>query len=117
MVASGGATDVAALLDALEQLRPGGTGTDIDGALTLAEAAFDQQHARQVLVISDGALPPAAARTIAAPLDWQQVGDDQPNRAIVAFAARPAGANVQVYARAANFGATPIQHQHRAVWR
>ena len=60
-------------------------------------------------MLSDGALPPAAARTVGAPLDWQQVGDDQPNRAIVAFAARPAGANVQVYARAANFGATPIQ--------
>jgi hypothetical protein len=109
VVASASAADVAVLLDALEQLRPGGTGADIDGALTLAEAAFDQQHARQVLVISDGALPPAPERTLAAPVDWQQVGDDQPNRAIVAFAARPAGANVQVYARAANFGPTPIR--------
>jgi Ca-activated chloride channel family protein len=109
VVASGGAGDLATLLEALDQLRPGGTGANLDGALTLAEAAFDQQRARQVLVISDGALPPAPERTIAAPLDWQQVGDDQPNRAIVAFAARPAGANVQVYARAANFGATPIQ--------
>jgi hypothetical protein len=90
-------------------LQPGGTGTDIAGALTLAEAAFDQQHARQLLVISDGALPPARVRTLAAPLDWQQVGSDQANRAIVAFAARPSGANVQVYARAANFGPTPIQ--------
>jgi Ca-activated chloride channel homolog len=109
VVASASAADVAVLLEALEQLRPGGTGADIDGALTLAEAAFDQQHARQVLVISDGALPPGDARTVAAPLDWQQVGDDQPNRAIVAFAARPTGANVQVYARAANFGPTPIR--------
>jgi len=108
-VVASGAGDPTALLAALDQLRPGGTGTDMDGALTLAEAAFDQQHARQVLVLSDGALPPAAARMIAAPLDWQQVGDEQPNRAIVAFAARPNGANVQVYARAANFGATPIQ--------
>jgi len=109
VVASAHATDVSALLEALDQLRPGGTGTDLNGALTLAEASFDQQHARQVLVISDGALPPASERTVAAPLDWQQVGDDQPNRAIVAFAARPAGANVQVYARAANFGPTPIR--------
>ena len=108
-VVASGAGDPTALLAALDQLRPGGTGTDMDGALTLAEAAFDQQHARQVLVLSDGALPPAAARTVAAPLEWQQVGDEQPNRAIVAFAARLTGANVQVYARAANFGATPIQ--------
>src|SRR5262249_5601971 len=41
--------------------------------------------------------------------DWQQIGSDLPNRAIVAFAARGAGANVQVYARAANYGPTPIQ--------
>jgi hypothetical protein len=108
-VVATGAGDPTALLDALDRLRPGGTGTDMNGALTLAEAAFDQHRARQVLVLSDGALPPAAERTIAAPLDWQQVGDDQPNRAIVAFAARPSGANVQVYARAANFGPTPIQ--------
>src|SRR5262245_20050158 len=52
VVASASATDVSALLGALDQLRPGGTGTDLSGALTLAEAAFDQQHARQVLVIS-----------------------------------------------------------------
>ncbi len=108
-VVASGTGDSATLLEALDQLRPGGTGTDMAGALTLAEAAFDQQHARQVLVLSDGALPPAAARTVAAPLDWQQVGDEQPNRAIVAFAARSTGANVQVYMRAANFGATPIQ--------
>lgn len=108
-VIASGTGDPTVLLDALDQLRPGGTGTDMTGALTLAEVAFDQQHARQVLVLSDGALPPAAARTVAAPLDWQQIGDEQPNRAIVAFAARLTGANVQVYARAANFGATPIQ--------
>ena len=63
-VVASGTGDPAALLDALGQLRPGGTGTDMAGALTLAEAAFDQQHARQVLVLSDGALPPSAARTI-----------------------------------------------------
>jgi hypothetical protein len=109
VVASGGVADVAGLQAALDQLRPGGTGADLAGALTLAEAAFDQQRDRQVLVISDGALPPAPERTVAAPLDWQQVGSDQPNRAIVAFAARPSGANIQVYARAANYGPTPIQ--------
>jgi Ca-activated chloride channel homolog len=108
-VVASGTGDPAGLLGALGRLQPGGTGTDIAGALTLAEAAFDQQRARQLLVISDGALPPAEARAVAAPLDWQQVGSDQANRAIVAFAARPSGANVQVYARAANFGPTPIQ--------
>src|SRR5689334_11991367 len=58
VVASGGAADVAGLQQALDELRPGGTGADLAGALTLAEAAFDKQRDRQVLVISDGALPP-----------------------------------------------------------
>src|SRR5690349_18186769 len=49
VIASGSAGDLDILLAALDQLRPGGTGTDVDGALTLAEAAFDQQRARRVL--------------------------------------------------------------------
>ena len=118
VVASGGAGDVAALLAALDQLRPGGTGTDMAGALTLAEAAFDQQRARQVLVLSDGALPPPRPRrTVAAPLDWQQVGDDQPNRAIVAFAARPCGRECAGLCPRRELRPDADSDQHAAVWR
>lgn len=112
IVASGGAADLARLLAAVDQLRPGGTGTDIDGALTLAEAALDPDRRRAIVVITDGSLPEqsaAAPRTLSAELDWQQVGDEAPNRAIVAFAARPWGGNLQVYARAANYAQAPAE--------
>ncbi len=105
IVAAGGADELAGLLAALDQLRPGGTGTDLAGALTLAEAALDPQYSRSILVLTDGALtpalPPDAGQSM--PLEWRLVGSDQPNRAIVAFAARPWGANLQVYARIANY--------------
>jgi hypothetical protein len=104
IVASGGAGDAAVLAAALGQLRPGGTSTDLDAALTLAEAALDPQLARRLVVITDGALPEQAPRAVAAPLEWLQVGGERPNRAVVAFAARPWGGRVQVYARIANFG-------------
>ena len=108
VVASGGAGDIAALTAALGELQPGGAGTDIAGALTLAEASFDQQLRRQIVVLTDGALPPSAIQPLDTPLDWQQVGGNQSNRAIIAFAARPWGANLQVYARVANYGSTPF---------
>lgn len=112
IVASGGAADLAGLLAAVDQLRPGGTGTDIDGALTLAEAALDPDRRRAIVVITDGSLPEQSAappRTLSAELDWQQVGDEAANRAIVAFAARPWGGNLQVYARAANYAPVPAE--------
>jgi hypothetical protein len=113
LVAQGGAADVAGLLAAVDGLRPGGDGFDLDGALTLAEASFAKDARRQIVVITDGASPQppegTPARALSASLDWQQVGGDAPNRAIVALAARPWGGNVQVYARAANYGPTPLR--------
>jgi hypothetical protein len=112
VVAAGDGGDVAGLLAAVDRLRPGGTGFDLDGALTLAEAAFERDLRREIVLVTDGATPepPAGtpARALSAALDWQAVGDDAPNRAIVAFASRPWGANVQVYARAANYGPSQI---------
>jgi hypothetical protein len=109
VVASGGRADLAGLLAALDSLKPGGAGADLPGALTLAEAAFDGPRSRQIMVLTDGGPQAASAplpTRLAAALDWQQIGNDQPNHAIVAFAARTWGANVQVYARAANYGPT-----------
>lgn len=104
IVASGGAGDAAALDAALGQLQPGGTGTNLDAALTLAEAALDPQLSRRVLVITDGAMQDQAPRAVAAPLEWVQVGDERPNRAITAFSTRSWGGRIHVYARVANFG-------------
>ncbi|MEN9935846.1 MAG: hypothetical protein RLZZ387_2425 [Chloroflexota bacterium] len=107
IVASGGAGDAAALVAAIDALEPGGTGTNLDAALTLAEAALDPQLSRQVVVITDAAMPEQTARAVAAPLEWAQVGGDRSNRAITTFAARPWSGKIQVYARVANYGGEP----------
>jgi Ca-activated chloride channel family protein len=111
VVASGGRAELAGLLAALDNLKPGGAGADLSGALALAEAAFDGPRPRQILVLTDDGAQAGGAplpTQLAAELDWQQIGADQPNHAIVAFAARTWGANVQVYARAANYGPAPF---------
>lgn len=104
IVASGGQAELANLLEAVDRLRAGSAGSDLASALTLAEAALDPQRSARMVVLTDGATPTIGSRTINAPVDWRQVGETQPNRAVVAFAARPFGNNLQVYARVANYG-------------
>lgn len=106
VLASGDAADAAGMSAALAALQPGGTGADLAGALTLAQAAFEGPRRRAIVVLTDGGPPAGAAlpASVAADLDWQQLGAGQPNHAIVALAARPWGGNLQVYARIANYG-------------
>jgi hypothetical protein len=113
VVTSGGPGEVAEMEAALGALQPGGTGADLDGALTLAEATLDTSRAAQIVVLTDGANPTLPSRTVAAPVEWQLVGGAQANRAIVAFAARPTGSVVQVYARVANYSPTPFSTELR----
>jgi hypothetical protein len=113
VVAEGGAGDLAALTTTLDQLRPGGDGSDLAGALTLAAAALDPQRERRIVAFSDGAVPVSSeatgsARAAEIAVDWQIIGSDQPNRAIVDFAMRPWGGKLQVYARIANYDAAPF---------
>ena len=107
LVAEGGAGDIATLAAALDRLRPGGDGADMAGALTLAQATLDPQREHRVVAISDRG--PAQADSAAAPADWLIVGDDQPNRALIGFAARPWGDRLEVYARAANYADAPFR--------
>jgi von Willebrand factor type A domain/Aerotolerance regulator N-terminal len=108
LVAEGGAGDIAALAARLDRLRPGGDGADMAGALTLAQATLDPQRERRVVAISDRG-PAQAGATADVPADWLVVGDDQPNRAIIGFAARPWGDRLQIYARAANYADAPFR--------
>jgi hypothetical protein len=108
LIAEGGAGDVATLVAALDRLRPGGDGADMAGALTLAQATLDPQRERRVVAISDRS-PAQAAVAANLPADWQIIGDSQPNRAIISFAARPWGDRLQVYARAANYADAPFR--------
>lgn len=113
---SGGADAVARLSAALDQLQPGGTGTDLAGALTLAETALQGRQAAQIIVLTDAALPAPQlaaleARPSALPITWTRVGEPLDNRAIVALAARPRSQSgpVQVYARVVNYGAASLR--------
>jgi hypothetical protein len=110
VLALGTGADLPTFLAALDAQQPGGTGTDLAGALTLAEAAFEGTARREMVVLTDNG--PASAvqlpASVPADLDWRQIGAAQPNRAIVALAARRWGANQQVYARVANYAPEPF---------
>ncbi|MCX7789111.1 MAG: VWA domain-containing protein [Chloroflexaceae bacterium] len=97
----------ARLVAALARLQPAGVGSDVAGALTLAEASLRGRPNPQIVVLTDAALAgELTARGATVPIRWETVGGDLDNRAIVAFASRPRpGAGlVQVYARAVNYG-------------
>ncbi len=114
VVASGAAGDLPLLEAALDGLRPGGTGAAMDEALTLAAGALDPQKPGRIVVLTDGSLPTPAARALPADVDWRTVGGgDAANRAVITFAARPLGATLQVYARVANYAASPFSGQLR----
>jgi hypothetical protein len=106
IVASG--EDPFVLTVALDTLQPGGVGVAINEALTLAEAALDPQFSRRIIVLTDGALPPQPVRDVAVPVEWVQIGSAIPNRAIIAFASRPWGSRIQVYARVASYDTAPF---------
>lgn len=109
VLATGTGADIPALLATLDTVQPGGTGTDFTGAFTLAQAAFAGQARREILVLTDnGPSTTGLPASVAAALSWQQIGTAQPNRAIVVLAARAWGAQVQVYARLANYAPTPF---------
>jgi hypothetical protein len=112
LVDAGGPDSAPRLIAALDALAPAGTGADIAGALTLAEAALQGRPDPRVVVITDAALPALAAqvdgRPLVVPVEWQSVGGPRANRAVVTLAARPRpGAGpIQVYARAVNYSST-----------
>lgn len=108
VISAGGAGDYAILDAALGRIQPGGTSADLEGALSLAKATLDPQYKRRIVMISDGAIPPLEPQEVNLPFEWRQVGNDQSNRAIIAFAARPWGAKLQVYARIANYSGAPF---------
>lgn len=116
LIESAGPEGVARLLAALEALSAAGTGSDLAGALTLAETALQGRPGARVLVLSDAALPQSqldalVARPAAVPVEWRNLGGAPDNRALVTLAARPRGANglTQVYARAVNYGEVPVR--------
>lgn len=102
------------LLAALEQVHAGGSGVDLQGALTLAEALHEPNRNGRIILLSDAALTvtPDPQQQVSMPVSWERVGDAEPNRAIVTFAAqsRSGGTSpVQVYARVVNYSEQSAQ--------
>lgn len=111
---SAGPAGADRLLAALDSLRPGGAGSDMAGALTLAAADMQGQAAGRAIVITDAALPTLDDQLRRAPQDlavsWEQVGSALPNRALLTLAARPqSGGLLQIYARAANYSGAAVR--------
>ena len=113
VISSGSASDQATLEAALRDLQPGGTIADLAPALALAEAALDTRQPGQIVVLTDGSAATPLSRSTVAPVIWQQLGSQQPNQAIIGFAARPAGGKIEVYARLANYSAAAFSGQLR----
>lgn len=111
---AGGPDSATRLIAALEGLSAAGTGVDLPAALTLAEAALQGRQGARIVVLTDAAIPAlaeSAGIAAAVPVEFQRVGGDSDNRAIVALAARPRSGSgpVQVYARAVNYGQAPLR--------
>lgn len=104
VIGSGMASDRVQLETVLRGLQPGGIIADLAPALALAEAALDTKQPGQIIVLTDVSATPPVARTTIVPVKWVQLGSEQDNRAIIGFAARPAGGKIEVYARVANYG-------------
>lgn len=116
VAAQAAAADKAGLLATLDQLRPGGTGTDLAAALHLANGVVDGGYDNQIVVLSDKALAPASRRdlpaSLAAPLMWPALGGQAGNQALLSVSSRRrADGQLAVFARVANFTNSPAERR------
>lgn len=105
----------------LDTLVPGGESTDIAGALILAQTLLNQPDEKgqpydttPIVVLSD-LTQPAEPIQIGHTLEWNRIGGNPGNRALVALAARPRGnrstSGYNVFARVANYGDSGLTTQ------
>ncbi|OAN48622.1 VWA domain-containing protein [Chloroflexus islandicus] len=110
LIDRGGSADAARLLAAVEQITIEGAGSDVTGALTIAETFLLDQPGARVVWLTDGAVPQPDLTTLRLPVQIEVLGTAQPNRAVVTLAARTGNAGaVHVYARLANHGNQPFR--------
>jgi len=111
LLTSGNATNRGQFFGALDKLQAEGIGTDIAGALTLAQVALQSfSQGKQIVVLSDLDQPSSLFQLVRAEdkVEWQRVGNKLENHALVAFAAQPRNqknraAGYTVYARVVNY--------------
>lgn len=101
----GSSAERSRLLAALAGVGVEGAGSDVSGAITIAETLLLDQPGARVVWLTDGALPPPNTMDLHLPLQIEVLGTAQPNRAVVALAARRGSSGaVYLYARLANYG-------------
>lgn len=111
LLASGGGGNQGELLAALDLVQPGGTGTNLNEALTLAGVTRQGSTAASEIVVVSDLDPP---QTDDLPLDalrWVRVGGTTQNQAIVVLATRPRRGTTpgyDVYARITNYDNQPV---------
>jgi hypothetical protein len=130
LLATGSVEQRGNLLAALDTLAIDGTGTDIAGGLTLAQAALEEEGGGRILILSDSALPELATALQDGPADlpllpqftveWVSVGGSLENQGIVSFAARARQNRdatertaAYVYARVANYSPNSLNTELR----
>ncbi|WP_322489203.1 VWA domain-containing protein [Chloroflexus sp.] len=114
LIDRGGSADAARLFAAIDQITVEGAGSDVTGALTIAETFLLNQPGARVIWLTDGALPQPDLTALRLPLQIEILGTAQSNRAVVTLAARTGNAGaVHVYARLANHGNQPFRDNVR----
>lgn len=110
--------DPAGLIPGLARLRPHAGEADLPRALALASHVVGERPGPRILVLTDGALDPAATEALAAcasgpvPCEVARVGGPADNVAITAFAARRypyARDKIEVLTEVVNLGDTPAK--------
>ncbi|MBW3658692.1 MAG: VWA domain-containing protein [Actinobacteria bacterium] len=106
LLSAGG--DPGTIRDALRKVRPTHGPADLVDALTLAAALERPGQSTVVHLLTDGAVPDAAAATLPAGTVVTAVGEDRPNLALSRLQAVPLGAGAsQVFVQVRNFGVLP----------
>lgn len=110
--------DPAGLVPSLQRLRPRHGEADLSRALALAGHVVGERPGPRILVLTDGALDPAAVGAVTActegpiPCEVARVGGPADNVAITAFAARRypyARDKIEVLTEVRNLGDTPVK--------
>lgn len=115
LLITGGSANRANLLAATDQLTASGTGTDLNGALTLANVVREQASVpadpanRQIVIVSD-LDPPQELALPPEQVQWVRVGGATNNQAIVVLSAQARRAGTpgyDVYIRVTNYDLQP----------
>jgi Ca-activated chloride channel homolog len=100
---------VSRVLDQVQTVRAGATGSALREALALGEAALDRSLPADFYILTDGDFPELALDGFAYPVHWMRVGQGSPNQAVItANTTSSSAGHVQMFARIANFSSQAV---------